>query len=159
MMIWRYSAHLMGIVPEMLFEDEEDAIALYEFGMICEPPPSVESCQMAHALINGATVVAGIESVNERRKLAKKIYRISRALIGDERADQLRYPPGNSFGALALLRLGNHTDEFFQKYIPALANKRRLGQFKMMLDMSNYEKEGIKYRVPEKVHSERDAPL
>lgn len=42
MMIWRYSADLMGIVPEMLFEDETSALALYELGMVCEPPPSVE---------------------------------------------------------------------------------------------------------------------
>ncbi len=159
MMIWRYSAHLMGIVPEMLFETEADALALYELGMICEPPPSVESCQMAHALINGAPIVAGLQDVEERRKLARKIYRISRALIGDQRADQLRYPPASTFGALFMLRLRNRTEAWIQKTIPALAKKGRVGQFPMMLDMSNDEKEGIRYRVPESPHAEKDAPL
>jgi hypothetical protein len=159
MMIWRYSAHLMGIVPDMLFETEDDAIALYELGMAIEPPPSVESCQMAHALINGAPIVAGLESVEARRKLARRIYRISRALIGDARADQLRYPPSITFGALPLLRFTNRAGELLQRHVPALARKRRMGQFQMMIDMSNYEKEGIRYRVPEHVHAEKDAPL
>jgi hypothetical protein len=150
---------LMGIVPELLFETEADAIALYELGMAIEPPPSVESCQMAHALINGAPIVAGLASVEERRTLARRIYRISRALIGDTRADQLRYPPARTFGALAMLRATNRGDEWLQRYLPALRRKRRAGQFQMMIDMSNYEAEGIRYRVPEHVHAEKDAPL
>jgi len=116
MMIWRYSAHLMGIVPEMLFKTEQEALALYELGMLCERPPSVESCQMAHALINGTPIVVGIEKLEERRKLARKIYRISRALIGNKRADQLRYPPARTFGALPMLRLKNQADAWLQRH-------------------------------------------
>ena len=38
MHVWRYSAHLMGIPETILFKSEEDALKLYDIGIMCEPP-------------------------------------------------------------------------------------------------------------------------
>jgi hypothetical protein len=158
MMIWRYAASLMGIVPEMLFENEQHALELNAIGNLCEPPPSIESCHMVHALINGAAILAGMETPADRHKMTKKIYRISRALIGDERADALRYPPAITFGALPLLRTTNRAQQLLNKYLPSIAPMGgRRGQFEMMLSLSNYDADGIRYRVPESHHAEKDA--
>lgn len=160
MMIWRYAASLMGIAPEMLFENEAHALELYAIGNLCEPPPSIESCHMVHALINGAAILAGMETPADRRKLTKKIYRISRALIGDERADLLRYPPAVTFGVLPLLRIGNRAQQLVGKYLPTVAPMGgRKGQFETMLSWSHYEAEGLEYRVPESHHAEKDVRL
>ena len=158
MMIWRYSASLMGIVPEMLFENEKDALAINAIGNLCEPPPSIESCHMVHALINGAAILAGMETPADRRKMTKMIYRISRALVGDELADQLRSPPAVTFHAIPLLRVTNRSQELLSKYLPALMPKGHKGQFEMMLSLSLYEDEGMRYRVPETHHNEDDPP-
>ena len=37
MAVWRYSGHLMGIPETILFHDADDALKLYEIGLMCEP--------------------------------------------------------------------------------------------------------------------------
>ena len=88
------------------------------------------------------------------------IYRISRALVGDELADQLRYPPAVTFGVLPLLRIGNRAQQLVGKYLPTVAPMGgRKGQFETMLSWSHYEAEGLEYRVPESHHAEKDVRL
>jgi len=148
----------MGIVPEMLFENEKHALEINAIGSRCEPPPSIESCQLVHALINGGAILAGMETPADRRKMTKLIYRISRALVGDELADQLRFPPAVTFHVIPLWRITNRSQELLSKYLPALMPKGHKGQFEMMLSVSLYEDEGMKYRVPETHHNEKDPP-
>jgi hypothetical protein len=155
MLIWRYSGHLMGVHPDLLFENEADALRFHEIGAICEPPPSLESIVLTHCLINSAPIVASITKPEERRKVARKIYRVSRALIGDELANQLRYPSCKSTGVLAVFRLKSHLNRLL-RFIPALDHRRRAGQFAMMLDISSYPTEGNRYRMPEHLHAEKD---
>ncbi|MBX3653839.1 MAG: DUF2236 domain-containing protein [Ramlibacter sp.] len=159
MQVWRYSGHLMGVSPELLFEDERSGLHLQRVGALCEPPPSLESCQLAGGLINAAPIVAGIEDPPTRRALVRKIYRISRALIGDERADQLRYPPARTLGTLPALRLAYRGDLLLQRLLPRWRGTRQLGQFAQLMDLSHYENRAMNYRVPDQVHAEKDGVL
>ena len=43
MAVWRYVSYLMGIPDTILFQNEVDALELFEIGAMCEPPPSMES--------------------------------------------------------------------------------------------------------------------
>lgn len=156
MMNWRYSGHLMGVLPEVLFTNEADALHFHSIGLMCEPPPGVESRQMANGLIQAAPIVAGITAENERRKLVKKIYQISRSLIGDELADALDYPKSRTFGVLAMLRWGNQLSHALQRVCPPLARWRSSGQFQKMLELSHFEQKGLAYHMPERVHAEED---
>ena len=84
--MWRYSGHLMGIPESILLEDEEDALKLFTVGLMCEPPPGLESVVMANALVNAAPLVIGESEPSKRRGLAKYVYQVSSALIGKEMA-------------------------------------------------------------------------
>ncbi len=159
MMIWRYSGHLMGVAPEMLFRDEGDALRIQRIGHLCEPPPGLESCQLANSLLQAAPIVAGFDKPGQRRQLVKLMYRTSRALIGDEMANQLGFPPANTFGTLALISMGNKADQFLQRMLPAIGRWRRTSQFRQMLDLAHYAEKGLGYRIPEELHAERDKPL
>ena len=48
MAVWRYSGYLMGIPQTILFRDAEEALKLYDVGLICEPSSEIESVVMAH---------------------------------------------------------------------------------------------------------------
>ena len=96
MAVWRYAGHLMGIPETILFRNEEEALKLYDLGIVCEPDVPIESVVMAHSLVNSAPLIAGMTSPEDRRKLARYVYRISRGLIGRDVADQLMYPSYSS---------------------------------------------------------------
>jgi len=159
MLVWRYAGHLMGVEPELLFRSEEEAVRFHRIGTLCEPPPTFESVILANGLINSAPIVAGITETKARRQLAKKIYRISRAMIGDALADQLNYPAMRTTGTLAALRLTNGLEQGLYKFFPALGARRRAGQFQTMLDVSLYSEDGASYRLPAHLYAERDGQL
>lgn len=159
MMIWRYSGHLMGVAPVLQCATQADALRLHAVGVMCEPPPQMESIILANGLINSAPIVAGISETRARRNLARRIYRISRAMIGDELADRLRYPPMNVTGTLAVLRWQNRLDRLLNRYVPAWSRWRSWGRFQLMLSISHYDDDGIRYRLPEHVLAERDGAL
>lgn len=157
MLVWRYAGHLMGVPPDLLFDSEDAAMRIYSVGTLCEPEPTLESVILANGLINSAPIVAGVTEPRARRRLARKIYRISRAMIGDTLADQLRYPRMITAGTLTALRVKNATDRVLRRLAPAFGASRRASQFQTMLALSLYENQGIGYRLPEHFRAERDA--
>ncbi|MDF1791199.1 MAG: oxygenase MpaB family protein [Thalassobaculaceae bacterium] len=159
MLVWRYAGHLMGVPDDLLSSSQADALHLHEIGALCEPAPTLESIILANGLINSAPIVAGITEPRARRQLARRIYRISRAMIGDNLADRLQYPPMRTTGTLAALRLKNGLERTLYSLLPALGARRRAGQFQTMLDVSHYADEGATYRLPGHVHAEKDGQL
>ncbi len=154
MMIWRYSGRLMGVPDRLCCDGEAAALRLHSVGTRCEPPPGIESKLLANGLINSAPIVAGIDNPVARRRLTAKIYRVSRALIGDQLANALNYPPSRSTGVLAVLRGRNRLEEWVETVFPAIAKRRRVGQFQQMMGLSHYDAKGLAYRLPERVYAE-----
>ena len=101
---WRYAGHLMGTPDTILFRDEAEAKQLFDVAMLCEPLGTDDSIILTNGAINAAPLVAGISEPSERRKLARYIYTISRAFLGDEIADAMRFPPSSTLGALTWFR-------------------------------------------------------
>lgn len=159
MQVWRYSGHLMGIPDTILYEREEDALELFRIGVLCEPTPSIESIALANSLVNSAPLVAGITSPDERSELATYVYHVSRALIGKKLATQLEYPPAprlvTSFGVLASFRWKQRYDTLVRRLFPGRAGG---DSFTILFDISNYDEEGIHYRLPTHAYSERSSP-
>ena len=149
--VWRYSGYLMGIPESILFADEDDAVRLYQIGSLCEPPPSQESIIMTNALINSAPLVAGIDDRVQREKLVNNIiYPVSRALIGNDLADELMFPSSRLPFALAMYRL----DQRLQRFRTIL--KRQGHQsFATLLEASAYDDAGLSYYLPDHAHAER----
>jgi hypothetical protein len=158
MLVWRYSGHLMGVHPELQAATEDEALRLHRIGAMCEPPPDIEAILLANGLINSAPIVAGITDAAERKALVRRIYTVSRALIGDGLADQLNFPPARGFGTLAALRLRNRLDRVLRRALPGFDRRRRAGQFGRMLDLSFHGDGEISYRMPQHLHAEKDAP-
>lgn len=151
--IWRYSGFLMGIPETILFRDEAEALRLFDIGTVCEPDPGIESIAMAHALINSAPLVIGIADPSERRKLAKYVYGISRALIGTTMADQLQYPAGITFGVLTWFRMQSRLNRVMGRLLPKSINSN-FSNFTSLLEASAFDEAGISYRMPDHVYAE-----
>jgi len=156
MLVWRYSGHLMGVDAELQAATEAEALRLHRIGALCEPPPDLESILLANGLINSAPIVAGVTDAAERRALVRRIYTVSRALIGRELADRLRYPRTGGFGTLAALRARNLLDQALRRLIPGFDRRRRAGQFGRMLNLSFDGGGEVSYRLPRELYAEKD---
>ena len=154
MAVWRYSGHLMGIPQTILFQDAEEALKLYDVGLICEPTYQTESVVMAHALVNSAPLIAGMDEPEARRSLARYVYRISRGLIGKETADSLKYPPLSSFGAVAWFKLQQRYGNILSKLFPGRRQDSNFARFTSLLETSLFDEEGIRYTLPDHVYAE-----
>ena len=154
MAVWRYAGYLMGVPESLLFQDEEDALLIFQIGLTCEPPPDFESIVMANALINSAPLVLGMEAPEQRRDLTKYVYGISRALIGDSLADELRYPKSSTFGVLPWFRAQHRFGRLLDNVVPKRFRNRRLDDFTGLLEASLFERGGITYGLPDHVYAE-----
>lgn len=153
MAIWRYTGWLMGIPESILISSEEEALHLYEIASICEPPISDESIIMSNALLNSAPLVAGVTEPDERRTMAEKqIFPLSRALIGNEMADKLRFPKSRTRGVVFQFRMLQR----IQRLMAKVQGKEAASEsFSQLLNISTYDSTGIGYRLPEHEHSEK----
>ena len=152
--VWRYAGYLMGIPETILFSDESHALHMYRIGSLCEPPPSENAIIMTNALINSAPLVANIEDSVERRQLVTNvIYPISRALVGNKLADQLKFPRkgGTPFPLLAY-----RIDQRIQR-LKAWYRKETYRNFSTLLEASAYDNGGMSYRLPDHPHDERSS--
>ena len=154
MAVWRYAGYIMGIPETILFKAEQDALELFEIANICEPPPGEESVAMAHSLINSAPLVAGIEEPQERDALAKYVFRVSRALIGQELADGLQFPKSRVFGVLPWFRTEVRLQKLLGRWFPKVGRKNNFSQFAGLLATAYLEESEISYQMPDHVYSE-----
>lgn len=149
--IWRYTAWLLGVPEPLLFRDYEDALALCRVGRGCEPEPGLESIAMANAFINSIPLLGGLSEPSERRKFARKLYRISRALIGDELADKFRFPRQSTMLLLPALRLKRRLKPVAQLY----SREDTFLYFSQLLDFVKADELGLQYTLPPQLYSDQ----
>ena len=154
MMIWLYSAYLMGIPETILPRSEPEALKLYEVARICEPYPDFESVIMANALISAVPLLLGMTIGGEGEELRKLAYTVARAFIGDELADQLKFPPAKTRGIIRQMWLNTKLRRFKRRLVPGQSQSDRLNNFKGLVDVSVYD-DSISYRLPDHVYSEQ----
>ena len=157
MAVWRYSGYLMGIPESILFRDADEALKLYDVGIMCEPDSPIESVVMAHSLVNSAPLIAGMTDPDARRHLARYVYRISRGLIGKETADSLMYPQLSSFGVVEWFRIQQRYGPILGKLLPGRREDSNFARFTSLLDTSLFDEEGIRYSLPDNVYAEESS--
>ncbi len=157
MAVWRYSGYLMGIPESILFKTEGDALRLFRVGGMCEPRPELESIAMANSLVNSAPLVIGIEDPAERRNLAKYVFSVSRALIGNELANELMYPPGKTLGILRIFRMQERYQRLLGRLFPKKSENSNFARFTSLLEASAFDEAGISYRMPDHVYAEESS--
>ena len=155
MHLWRYVGHLFGLPPALLFDDEAAALAFNAIGMACEPPPDLESIVMANSLIAQSPIVAGVHDPAEQAHMRKDLYRISRALIGHEMANRLRFPKYRTRGVLSSLRWRRSAWSLLEGRSKYLVQRRRLTNFSLLLSKSIEDDLGISYRLPDRLQAEQ----
>ena len=153
MQVWRYTGHVMGVPDAMLFTDKAHAELIFEIARVCEPSPDADSAVMANALIGAIPLVAGIEDTAEQQRVRQLAYRLSRALIGDDLADQLAFPKTWTLGTLRGFRL----KQWWEKS-RAGAQGVRSQNFTQMLDISVYDDPNVTYRMPDHWDSRKSSP-
>ena len=154
MAVWRYVGYIIGIPETILFKAEKDALELYDIDNICEPLPGEESIAMAHSLINSAPLVAGIEDPPERQALAEYVFRVSRALIGPELADDLGFPKSRLVGVLPRFRMQMRMQKLLGRWFPKVGAKNSFSQFAGLLATADLDEAEISYQMPDHVYSE-----
>jgi len=155
MQVWRYSGYLMGIPESILFRDEHSALELFRIGGICEPDPDFESVSLAHSLVHSAPLIAGITESDAREKLARYIFQVSRALIGAELANHLKYPRYPTPGVLWWFRMQGRYNKLMSRMFKG--RLRNENQMTALLDVSNFDETGITYRLPDHVYAEESS--
>ena len=154
MKVWRHSGFLMGVPETILFRDEEEALRLFDVGRMCEPTSEPEAIAMANSLINSAPLVIGITDPLARRDLAGYVYRVSRALIGNTLADELKYPANQTFGVLQWFRLQSRYSQTMNRLFPKRNRNDNFSQFTSLLEASAFDAAGISYRLPDDLYAE-----
>ena len=157
MAVWRYSGLLMGIPEALLFKDLVDAEAIFDIGQMCEPFGGDESIVMMNALVNSAPLVIGITEPYERRKLVSFIYKVSRALVGDNLADQARFPSALTFAVLPWFRTQERYYQALHKFFPNYAPINNFTNFTNIMQGSTFDEAGITYRLPDHVYAEESS--
>lgn len=153
--VWRYVGNLMGIPEAILYKTEEEALQMYRIATLCEPEPDIESIVMTNALISSAPLVAGITDPVKRRNLANDIiYPITRALVGNELADQLRFPACTMWNAKKILFL-YQLDTRLKRNFPRLFKGENTMQ--QLFEASWYDPDGIKYDLPDNVEADQSS--
>ena len=152
--IWRYTAYLMGVPETILFRSRDEALELWRIGAACEPRPEIESVVQANAVVNSAPVVIGVRRPAERQKLASYVYRVSRALIGDELADQLNYPRQSTWGLLRYLRTKRRLAKRLRGLFPGWEARVKVDRFTALVANSQLRDPLISYRLPPKLRSD-----
>ena len=153
--IWRYAGYLMGIPRTILYTTEQEALHMFRVGFLCEPDYCDESVIMSNALINSAPLVAGISDPTQGKALANNvIYPISRALIGSDLADRLRFPPCKGLNARKMLFLYS-LDIRLKKRFPRLFREPRT--IEKLFEASWFDSAGLNYNLPDHLDSERSS--
>ncbi len=150
--VWRYTGYLMGIPETILYTNAEDAEKVYKIAYMCEPPPTPESVTVANMLIQSIPTVADISDPVEKKKLTTLAYRLSRALIGNELADQFQFP--KSFAPVTLFSY-----RWKQRILRLLkANQAiRSENFSQLLEISVYDEDGVSYKMPDHVYTSKSS--
>jgi hypothetical protein len=152
--VWRYSGWLLGIPEAVMFDDEASAVRAFEIGRLCEPPPDECGIIMANCLLNSVPLVLGIDDPAVRKSEAAKYYEISRALIGNELADQFRFPRPRAIPLLPILRAKYRSGRLLRRLYPTWLARRGLGSFAVLLRASDLGKYEHDYRLPSALREE-----
>ena len=144
--LWRYVGHLMGVPEAILYSSEHEAHELFKIGFMCEPSPDADAATISNALIQSIPVVAGLTDLDEQDSMRDLAYRISRALVGNQLANQLQFPKNSSTGVLHMYR-AKQLSMRLTKDVQLIKSEN----FLQLLNASQYDEVGVSYKMPDHV--------
>ncbi len=150
MQIWRYASWLIGTPEHLLCGDNEAETAeLSRIGHICEPSPDRISAVITNATVEALPEVARLTDPTAKRTMVEHGYRISRALLGDELADQFQFPQQQTAGLLPWMRCKYRFQRTSRRLAPSAARLWKASPFVLLLDAAMIDIH--RYRLPEEL--------
>ena len=154
MQIWRYASWLIGTPEALLFEgDEAETTEFARIAHLCEPPPNQESVMTSNAVVYLLPEVAKLTDRAAKRAMVEYTYRVSRALLGDELADQLKFPLQRTVGLLPWLRCKHRLYRTFRRLAPHTARKWKVDPFAGLLDAAAIG--DLSHGLPDRLKAEK----
>ena len=152
MQIWRYASWLIG-TPEALLCDggEAETAELSRIGHLCEPPPDRISAVITNATVQALPVFARLTAPAAKRAMVEHAYRVSRALLGDELADQFGFPRQRSAGVLPWMRCRYRLQRIFRRVAPNSARLWKADPLVLLLNAADLDK--LRCRLPKELEA------
>ena len=156
MQVWSYASWLIGTPEALLCEgDEAKTAELSRVGHLCEPPPDKISKVITNATVHCIPEAARLTDAAEKQAVVEHGYRVARALLGDELADQFGFP--RQRGALMLLprmRGKYRLQRACRKVAPNIARRWKADPLALLLDAAKLDK--LRYQLPEELQATKD---
>ncbi len=149
--VWRYAGYVMGIPESILYSTPQEAAHLRKIVLLAEPPMDEDSVTMAHGWLGSAPATGGVKEPKEAEELTALVFQISRALMGNKRANALKFPRDNMaiLGGSGILFLYRFKQYLKKKFIGVQTVK--LGNFSQFIAASAYD-ERLTYKLPDHVN-------
>ena len=157
MQAWRYASWLIGAPEHLLFEgDYEKTLEFAQIATLCEPSPNEESAVIANALIEALPLIAGKTDFADHDAMVKHVSRVSRAVLGDELADQLQIPKLLTKGLLQWMKWSRRAHGVTHRIAPGIGEKWQANNFVFLLEASMLE--DVRYHLPDHLDTEIATP-
>ena len=157
MEVWRYASYLIGAPEDLLFEGDEEAThELSWVATMCDPQPAKQSIVIANALVHALPAIAGVSDEKAARRFVSNIYRISRAALGNETADKLRFPRMNTLGLLPFIRYHRRLFHSHGSMVPSMEDDQFHNHFLYLLEVSRNI--GLSHELPDRLRTEEATP-
>ena len=154
MAVWSYAAYLMGVPEALMFHSQAEGLRLFRVATACEPPPDYDAVTMAHCILNSAPIVIGVTEPRARHAFAQYAFRVSRELVGNALADQLRFPPSRSFLLLPWLRTRTRIARMLKRFLPRVGKASERKSFAHLLALADLGERRFTYDLPDRVRSD-----
>lgn len=123
MHMWRYSGHLMGIVPELQCSTEREGRRLFDLVEACQAPPDDDARALVHALLFSSEQARPGDADNRKPPPRWVAFAICRTLLGEELADSLAVPRTPGTLAVPVVRRLIRTWEAVRSRVPAVDSR------------------------------------
>lgn len=135
MQIWRYVGTLLGTPEALLFEGRETDLLRYrEIAERAEPRSDVDAIAVTNAVVQVLPDLIGQTDPALRAATISRTYRLTRALLGRETADLLRFPNSRIPYSLVLRRAHQRFRRIRHRLHPPSRSKTQTRHLALLLE-------------------------
>lgn len=151
MAVWSCAAHVIGVPRALLFHNQEEGLRLFRVAAACEPPPDDDAVAMAACIVDSVPAAIGLTAPQARADMKRRLYRVSRELLGDERADALGFPAALPLPLLPWLRARGRIARWLLNFFPRTSKARDREAFMQLLRIADLGEAHPDYDLPDHI--------
>ena len=154
--IWRYVATLLGTPEALLFDGDEARILLFrEIAERSEPRSDADAIAVTNSVVRVLPDLLGQTDPRARAATVRRTYRLTRALLGRQTADLLKFPNHRIPYSLRLRRANQRFRAIRHRLHPASRSATRSRHLALLLQYAVLPH--LSYRLPPIVPIDGDA--